>query len=74
MTIHYLSIDDVARHLGLSVFTVRAYYKQGRLPAPDAVIGLDPNNTQKTGWIIETIDTWNASRPGRGRRTDLLKD
>ena len=74
MTIHYLSIDDVARHLGLSVFTVRAYYKQGRLPAPDVVIGLDQVNTQKMGWTTETINSWQKARPGRGRRTDLLKD
>jgi hypothetical protein len=23
------------------------------------------------GWLPETVDRWNASRPGRGARTDL---
>ncbi|MCZ9634857.1 hypothetical protein RhoBH5_29595, partial [Rhodococcus sp. BH5] len=25
------------------------------------------------GWLPETIDKWNANRPGRGKRTDLAQ-
>lgn len=31
-----------------------------RMPEPDAYIG------RTRGWKTETIDAWNAARPGRG--------
>ncbi len=56
MTIEYLSVTNVARRLGISTAAVSAY----KLPQPDATIG------RTRGWLPETIDQWNAQRPGRG--------
>jgi predicted DNA-binding transcriptional regulator AlpA len=56
MTIRYLSVTEVAKRLGISAAAVSAY----KLPEPDATIG------KTRGWEPETIDQWNASRPGRG--------
>lgn len=36
------------------------------LPKPDAITGTGPNAPR--GWLPETIDRWNAERPGRGNR------
>ncbi len=66
MTIHYLSVNGVASYLGISPHTAKKYADDGRLPEPDAVIGEPPRNTR--GWLPETIDAWNASRPGHGGR------
>ena len=54
MTIEYLSVTDVSKRLGISTAAVSAY----KLPQPDALIG------RTRGWLPETIDQWNASRPG----------
>ncbi|MEJ5922300.1 hypothetical protein [Bifidobacterium thermophilum] len=56
MTEHYLSVTEVAQLFGISSAAVSAY----RLPEPDAMIG------RTRGWRRETIETWNAARPGRG--------
>lgn len=56
MTVEYLSVTDVAKRLGISTAAVSAY----KLPQPDATIG------RTRGWLPETIDQWNAQRPGRG--------
>ena len=56
MTIEYLSVTDVSKRLGISTAAVSAY----TLPQPDALIG------RTRGWLPETIDQWNAQRPGRG--------
>lgn len=56
MTIEYLSVTDVSKRLGISTAAVSAY----KLPQPDALIG------RTRGWLPDTIDQWNAQRPGRG--------
>ena len=56
MTEHYLGVTDVARRLGISTAAVSIY----KLPEPDVTIG------RTRGWKVETIDAWNAARPGRG--------
>ena len=56
MTIEYLGVKQVAERLGISTAAASAY----RLPEPDALIG------STRGWKPETIDAWNAARPGRG--------
>ncbi|MGV9196709.1 helix-turn-helix transcriptional regulator [Arcanobacterium canis] len=67
--IEYLSLTGLAHRIGISPNTARAYAQQGRLPKPDAIIGGKPGG--KLGWLPETIDTWQANRPGQGARTDL---
>lgn len=54
MTAVYLSLKQVGERLGAK--NAAAY----RLPEPDAMIGTT------RGWLPETIDRWNAARPGRG--------
>ncbi|QAY32575.1 hypothetical protein ESN35_03370 [Bifidobacterium pullorum subsp. gallinarum] len=56
MTTRYLSLTEVARRLGITTGALAGY----RLPEPDALIG------RTRGWLPETIDEWNAARPGRG--------
>ena len=74
MTIRYLSISDFATHTGLARETVRYYWRGGRLPEPDAVIGLDSENGRPvSGWLPETVDYWMTHRLGRGYRSDLKK-
>ena len=55
-TRHYLGVTDIAQRLGIAKQAVSAY----RLPEPDVMIG------RTRGWLPETIDAWNAARPGRG--------
>lgn len=54
----FLSRPEVAEHIGVKPDTMNRY----RMPEPDAMIG------RLAGWTVETIDAWNAARPGRGRR------
>ena len=56
-----LDLGGVAERLGLSYATVRRYRSQDEsFPEPDALLGQSP------GWLPETVDRWQASRPGRG--------
>lgn len=68
----YLNRAQVEEHLGLAPGSLSKI----KMPTPDAVTG--PINGDGTiprgtvrGWTVETIDKWNADRPGRGARTDL---
>lgn len=56
MNIHYLSRSEVAERIGVKPSTLNRY----RLPEPDAFVG------RARGWLPETIDAWNAARPGSG--------
>jgi hypothetical protein len=57
----YLNRTQVAERIGVHPGALSRY----RLPVPDAVIGT------VRGWLPETVDRWQANRPGRGARTDL---
>lgn len=67
----FLNISDLARIAGITVGTAKQYGKEGRLPEPDAYIGLGERGVR--GWTQATVDEWLRSRPGRGARTDLKK-
>ena len=71
MPTEYLGTAAAAKRLGLSVATVRSYILKGLMPAADVVIST-PSGPLR-GWAPETIDAWQAARPGRGARTDLIK-
>ena len=65
----YLSLRQVEQHLGLARGGAAKY----RLPQPDVIVG--PVNADGTlprgtvrGWRLQTIDDWNATRPGHGGR------
>ncbi|WP_350257626.1 transcriptional regulator [Scrofimicrobium sp. R131] len=68
MSVHYLALRDVAERIGITEGTARGYSGRGILPEPDALTGSGPRAVR--GWLPETIDTWQAQRPGRGARTD----
>ena len=70
----YLSQSQIEERLGVARGALSKY----KLPPPDAVIG--PVNDDGSlprgtirGWLPETIDQWNANRPGQGARTDLAQ-
>lgn len=54
MTTEYLGIKQVSERLGVA--NAASY----DLPEPDVTIG------RTRGWLSDTIDQWNAQRPGRG--------
>lgn len=56
MTEHYLSLTEVAQKLGITKGALAQY----KLPEADVTVG------KARGWLPETIDRWNANRPGRG--------
>lgn len=58
MTERFLSLKEVGERLGVKNPAAKGY----NLPEPDALIGAT------RGWLPETIDRWNAARPGRGGR------
>ncbi|MET8648472.1 hypothetical protein [Nocardia aurea] len=59
----YLSADDFAKVHNLDPGTIRRYKFDGRLPEPDAVIGVDADSgkRQHYGWLRETVETWRRS-------------
>lgn len=56
MTTEYLGVKQVADRLGITPGGLLNL----KLPEPDVLIG------RTRGWSAETIDEWNAKRPGRG--------
>ena len=58
MTINYMGVKQVAEHLGIT----QGGLLNLKLPDPDVTIG------KTRGWSQQTIDKWNASRPGKGGR------
>lgn len=56
----YLDMRAAAARLGVDYATVRRYRATGRFPAADVQVGQSP------GWLPETLDAWQAARPGRG--------
>jgi predicted DNA-binding transcriptional regulator AlpA len=58
----------VASRLGVHPDSITRYGARGDFPEPDATFGRSP------AWLPETIDNWQANRPGRtGRpRKDVI--
>jgi hypothetical protein len=54
--IRYLNLTEFAQRINIERDTLSKY----KLPVPDSIVG------DRRGWLPATIDTWNASRPGRG--------
>lgn len=57
--VRYLSRPEVAARIGVKPDTMNRY----KLPPADGQIG-----ARMFGWLPETVDAWNAERPGRGWR------
>ena len=71
MPTEYLGTAAVAERVGLAVATIRSYILKGIMPEADVII-TTPSGPLR-GWAPETIDAWQASRPGQGTRTDLAQ-
>lgn len=56
MTTRYLSAAEFAERIGVVPDTLKRY----KLPEADALVG------RVRGWLPETVDAWDAGRPGRG--------
>jgi predicted DNA-binding transcriptional regulator AlpA len=52
----YLSLTEFAAAIGVAAGTMSKY----KLPEADVMIG------KTRGWSQETIDQWQANRPGKG--------
>jgi hypothetical protein len=59
---------DAAARLGLAASTWRDYYADGRTPKPDGHV--NDRGHRRPWWRPETLDAWQATRPGQGARTD----
>lgn len=60
MTIRFLTTGEFAERIGVKKATLNRY----KLPPPDALIGTN------RGWLPQTIDDWQARRPGQGSRVN----
>lgn len=68
-----LSTTEIAARLGVQPVTWRALVSRGEAPAPD-VPELDrPPGVRWPRWRLSTVEAWRKTRPGQGRRTDLIK-
>lgn len=54
------TVARVAAELGLTISTVYAYRRDGRMPEEDGMLGRTP------WWHPGTITAWTANRPGQG--------
>ncbi|WP_228822173.1 helix-turn-helix transcriptional regulator [Nocardia farcinica] len=54
-TVRYLSAPELAERIGVQRTTLNRY----KLPVEDALIG------DVRGWLAQTVDDWNARRPGK---------
>lgn len=54
----YLSRRDLAERIGVKVPTLSRY----KLPEPDVIVGVGGRSIM--GWLPDTVDQWNAARPG----------
>jgi hypothetical protein len=68
--IRYLGTSDIAAWFNVDQRTVTKWRERyPDFPAPDALVG-----GRVPGWLPKRekeIRQWEASRPGRGKRTDL---
>ena len=60
MSIHALSIAEVADRLDMPLERLRSMVRRGTFPEPDVIIGSDSARPVR-GWTAETIDAWAPS-------------
>ena len=65
MTVRYMSIKDIAEHVGLSVNAVKSHHLRGNLPEPAVQIGL--GQSVGFGWTMSAIDAWDTTRAKRAQ-------
>ncbi len=58
----YLTAEQLAERLGIKRGSVHRYRVRGALPPADEKVGRTPL------WKVETIEAWEATRPGQGWR------
>lgn len=60
MAIRYLTTSEAAARCGITVSTWNRY----KTPPEDAITG------KIKGYLPQTVDEWNARRPGQGNKKD----
>lgn len=61
--IRFLSLADVAEYAGVSHEALKTAVRRGRMPEPDAVIGVsDVKQRRVYGWTTDAIDAWIETR------------
>ncbi len=69
MTDHgLLTGPQIAALLGIGDATWRGYVSRGQAPAPDDPDDGRPPNRRTPRWRRATVEQWQATRPGQGRR------
>lgn len=61
-----LTVAEAAARVGIKPVTWRGYVHAGQAPQKDGEY-----DKRTPWWYASTVDAWNASRPGRGARTEL---
>ncbi|MGH3359547.1 MAG: helix-turn-helix transcriptional regulator [Nocardioidaceae bacterium] len=62
----WITTEEAAAMVGIKADTLRHYVRSGHAPEPERF-------GRALMWNREVIERWQASRPGRGVRTDLAK-
>lgn len=62
----WLTTEQAAAMVGIKADTLRHYVHSGHAPRPERL-------GRAMMWDREVVERWQASRPGRGVRTDLNK-
>ncbi len=64
---NYDTMADVARRLGLPHATIRNYFREGRIPAPDVLIKIANETSVSINWLLMgTGDMYAVRRPPIG--------
>ncbi|NDL60383.1 XRE family transcriptional regulator [Phytoactinopolyspora sp. XMNu-373] len=56
---------ELARYLDVAPSTISAWVSREKMPQPARHVGRSPL------WRVREIDAWEASRPGKGWRSQL---
>lgn len=76
MFMHELASSINCRPASFCSDSTCAHVDSVPVPKSDCLLAETPHRScdAHRGWLPETIDRWNAKRPGRGARTDLKRD
>lgn len=67
-----LSVAEAAARAGMKPSSWRAGVSRGDFPPPDDPDTAAPKQRRRPRWRPATVDAFTGSRPGQGKRTDLV--
>ena len=68
-----LTTREIADRLGIQPTTWRSMVSLGHAPPADVPELERPPGSRLPRWRWSTVEAWRKTRPGQGRRTDLIK-